>query len=365
MRSGGKLTRLSHFNMTATAWRGLRRNWRLPLTARLLVQSLVAGPLFSTLRRTQTALTRSQRARASLGDSLFVLGYWRSGTTLLHQYLCCDKRFGYPSTYACLHPHHFILTQHTALAKPQTAIPRPMDDVRISASSPQEEEFAMLALGARSPYEALLAPQHLPDALALADPRDLCSADQARWRELFVEFLSGVAVVEAFRPLILKSPPHGQRVATLRELFPDARFVVIVRSPEAVFESAVRMWRSLFPIHALEPIPPEDHTRSAVLEDRPRFEAKLQAGLQGLPPQRLAFVRYEQLTRDPLETIGGVYEQLQLGGFGGVEEAIKDELRLRRPYVARNAMPPERWMKRLHAEWGPVFERYGYALPHG
>ena len=46
----------------------------------------------------------------------------------------------------------------------------------------------------------------------------------------------------ALRPLILKSPTHGFRVATLRELLPDARFVLIVRDPATHFESVIRMW---------------------------------------------------------------------------------------------------------------------------
>ena len=52
-----------------------------------------------------------------------------------------------------------------------------------------------------------------------------------RWREVFLSFLAGVSVRGMGRPMILKSPTHGARVATLRELLPDARFVVIVRDP--------------------------------------------------------------------------------------------------------------------------------------
>ena len=351
--------------MTAVAWRQLRRNWHLPLSSRLVLQSNVAAPLFSVLRSAQSALTRGRRREASLAGAVFVLGYWRSGTTLLHHYLCCDKRFGYPSTYACMQPHHFILTQNAALAGPQRSVRRPMDAVRVSPSSPQEDEFALLALGARSPYEALLTPRHLAEALALGDPRDLSRHEEQQWRELFVDFLRGVSVVEGGRPLILKSPPHGYRVRSLRELLPDARFIVIVRSPERVFESAIRMWRTLFPIYSMEPIPPEDHTREVVLEDRLRFEAKLVAGLGGLPDNRVALLRCEDLVRDPLVSLGRLYEQLQLGAFSSVEPAIKAELGRRGHYTARSALPPEPWMRRLQRKWAPLFDRYQYALPRG
>jgi hypothetical protein len=348
--------------MTAAAWRQLRRNWDLPLTSRLLWQSYVAGPLFSALGSIQGALAASQCSAASLAGSIFVLGYWRSGTTLLHEYLCQDERFGFPSTYACMQPHHFILTQSAALKRAQRAIGRPMDDVQISAASPQEDEFALLALGARSPYEALLTPGHLRDALALGDPRDLSVQEMQHWRDAFIGFLNGVSVVEGGRALILKSPPHGYRVATLRELFPDAYFVLIVRSPEIVYESTVRMWRTLFAAYSMDAIPPEDDTRQTVLEDRLRFEAKLAEGLRGLAQNRTALVHYEELVRNPLNVLGRLYDQLQLGGFSEVEPAIKAELQLRGRYTARNTSPSEHWMRQLRIAWAPIFDKYQYPL---
>ena len=41
---------------------------------------------------------------------LFVLGHWRSGTTLLHELLMLDTRHQCPTTYQCLAPHHFLWT---------------------------------------------------------------------------------------------------------------------------------------------------------------------------------------------------------------------------------------------------------------
>jgi hypothetical protein len=351
--------------MTAAAWRQLRRNWDLPLSPRLLWQSFVAGPLFSALQATQQVLTAKQRQQASLAGSIFVLGYWRSGTTLLHEYLCHDKRFGFPSTYACMQPHHFALTQAAALGRPLQAVRRPMDDVRVTAASPQEDEFALLALGARSPYEGLLAPGHLAEALALGDPLRLSPQEMCHWRETFMAFLSAVSVVEGGRPLILKSPPHGYRLATLRELFPDAYFVLIVRAPEIAYESTVRMWRTLFPLYSLESIPPEDDTRATLLEDRPRFEAKLAEGLAGIDPNRAALVRYEELVRSPISVLGRLYEQLQLGGFSQVEASIKTEPRVPAEYEARNALPPQYWLRKLQLAWAPIFDKYRYPLKFG
>jgi len=62
-------------------------------------------------------------------------------------------------------------------------------------------------------------------------------------------FLSFLAVRGTGRPMILKSPTHGARVDTLRELLPDARYILIVRDPVTSFESVVRMWRKIFELY--------------------------------------------------------------------------------------------------------------------
>jgi hypothetical protein len=346
--------------MTARAWRNLRGNWRIPLTAPLVAQRFVAGPLFSAVERIQTAATAEQRLRASLADYIVVLGYWRSGTTLLHNYLSLDSRFGFPTTYSCMHPQHFMLTQTAALRRPGTVVRRPMDDVRISAASAQEEEFALLSLGARSPYEALLAPSSLGEALKLGDPHDLAEEERRQWQRTFEYFLRGVSLVEGYRPLILKSPPHGYRVALLRKILPNARFILIVRSPFMVYESTVRMWRSLFGIYAMGEIPSEEHTRRAVLEDRPYFESKLSAGLSDLPADRLALIRYESLVRDPMGTVEAAYERLRLEGFPALRATMAAHIEQHGHFSAQNATPPADWKCQLQIRWRSIFEQYGY-----
>lgn len=346
--------------MTARAWRNIHENWDLPLTAPLLAQRFVAGPLFSVLQRAQAAATAERRLQSSLADCIVILGYWRSGTTLLHDYLALDSRFGFPSTYACMHPQHFMLTQAAALRRPTASVRRPMDAVEISAASPQEDEFALLSLGARSPYEALLAPSSLDAALKLGDPLELAQEECLQWQSTFEYFLRGVSLVEGYRPLILKSPPHGYRVPLLRRILPNARFVLIVRDPATVYESTVRMWRSLFELYSVGGIPPEEHTRRAVLEDRPYFESKLTAGLADLPPERLAPLRYESLVRDPMGTIEALYERLKLDGFPEVRTALAAEVSRRAGFRARNAAPPAEWHGQLRIRWRSIFEQYGY-----
>jgi hypothetical protein len=324
----------------------------------LLWQTLVPGSLFSAFAGLQKMTAAGKLAQANYRDAVIVLGYWRSGTTLLHELLCLDPRYSFPTTHACMNPHHFLLTEEGTLARDSPGAQRPMDDMNVRPGSPQEDEFALLSLGARSPYEALVAPHHLNEALKLADPADLTEADEKQWRSIFLSFLAGVSVRGGGRPLILKSPTHGFRVATLRELLPDARFVLIVRDPRTSFESVIRMWRKMFEMYALWPIPSDDEIREAVIADRPRFEAKLAAGTAGLPENRFTTISYESLVADPVEAIENLYSRLELGDFNAVREAITTETEVRRGYRAKSQLPSDKWMERISREWAPILTQF-------
>ncbi len=324
----------------------------------LLWQTLAPGPIFSMVGTLQEAVTRRQLAQANYRDAVVIIGYWRSGTTLLHELLSLDARYTYPTTHACMNPHHFLLSEASALSRGRSTIRRPMDEMELHAGSPQEDEFALLSLGARSPYEALLFPMNLPAALQLADPRDLSAGDQQRWRTVFLSFLAGVSARGMGRPLILKSPTHGCRIATLRELLPDARFVLIVRDPLTSFESVVRMWRRMFETYALGRIPSEEEIREAILADRPRFERKLASTTPALPPNRFTTITYESLIANPPEVIEQLYKRLELGDFSTVREAVAAETARRRGYRAKGTLPSDSWRRRISDEWAPILTRH-------
>jgi hypothetical protein len=343
-----------YLNLTSGAWRQLRRNWRVLPSPMVLWQTAGAGSILSAMAGVQATLHREQLAKANFRDAIVVLGYWRSGTTLLHELLCLDTRYTYPTTHACMNPQHFLFSEASVLSKGGATMKRPMDEMEIHASSPQEDEFALLGLGARSPYEALLMPAILPEALKLVDPRDLAPQEQQRWREVFLNFLAGVSVRGLGKPMILKSPTHGARVDTLRELLPDARYLVIVRDPVTNFESVIRMWRKMFETYAIGPIPPDDAIREAVLGDRPRFESKLAAGTADLPKNRFAAITYESLVSNPVGVIERLYQQLELGDFEPARAAITAEVARRSGYKAKGSLPSPQWLERINREWATV-----------
>ena len=46
-----------------------------------------------------------------VGDPIFIIGHWRTGTTLLHELMSLDPQLRFPTTFECLLPTHFLLSE--------------------------------------------------------------------------------------------------------------------------------------------------------------------------------------------------------------------------------------------------------------
>ena len=82
----------------------------------------------SALRAVQGVLYRQALARVRLsGDPVFIIGHWRTGTTLLHELLALDPRLRAPTNYECLVPNHFLLTERWLKGWTSFTLPRTSD----------------------------------------------------------------------------------------------------------------------------------------------------------------------------------------------------------------------------------------------
>lgn len=250
-------------------------------------------------------------------DPVFILGMWRSGTTLLHELLGACPALIAPTTWQCLHPSVFRLRRAPAGAR---SAPRPMDGLAVTATSPQEDEFALLALGVPSVYRGFLDPRRLPELSAWLDPAAWSVAAPPGWLELWQEFLVDVAGEREGR-LLLKSPSHTFRLRALTQAFPGASYVWIVREPTELWRSNLEMWRSMFRTYALwdwdEATLAEFLT--VVLQQAARC---LAIAVAELPPERLVVLELDRLTRSPLESARAVNARLGLAPWADMAEPI-------------------------------------------
>ena len=266
------------------------------------------------------------RVRATDIDKppVFVIGHWRTGTTLLHELLIRDPQFGFPDMQDCFNPHHALLTNQFFKRYAKWMLPekRPMDNMPFGWERPQEDEFALALLGVRSTYTDFAFPNRLPKDSGALDLSGLSPAQLAKWKRVFVRFLKEVTV-RTGKQLVLKSPPHTARVPVLLELFPDAKFVHIVRDPRVVFPSTVNLWKSMARRHGLQT--PTDFAgfEEKVLREFRIIYDRLEEARPLFKSGHFTEMRYENLVRDPVGELQKVYATLNLGDFETVRPRVE------------------------------------------
>jgi hypothetical protein len=293
---------------------------------------------------------------------LFILGHWRTGTTLLHEMLILDERHTFPTTYECMEPNHFLLSERLLPRLLPFLMPsqRPMDNMKAGWDRPQEDEFALCMLGQPSPYLTIAFPNHPPQDQEAFDPERLPRRARASWKRVFLGFLKRVMFRDP-RRLILKSPPHTCRIPTLLELFPDAKFVHIVRDPFVVFPSTMNLWRSLYEGHGLQR-PNFRYLEEHVFSTFTYLYDRLEATRRLIPPGHFHELRYEDLVADPIGEMEKLYQALGLGEFEALRPRLEKFWSEQAGYKT-NRYPElaDALRAKIADRWGAVIERYGYA----
>ncbi|MBW2418768.1 MAG: sulfotransferase [Deltaproteobacteria bacterium] len=293
---------------------------------------------------------------------VYLLGFGRSGTTHLHNLLWQDPQFGVVTNYlANMYPVALTgqgwLQRYFANKIPSK---RPMDNIAITLDAPQEEEIALMNATDQAPLHFMSFPRALPDIYDRYTAELGTDAGVlAAWKRSYLELLKKATILSGGRRLALKTPAHTGRVPVLLDVFPDARFVSIVRNPYRVYQSMRNMYRKILPRQVLQEFAWEDidawvvgayeKVMSKYLEDRKR-----------IPPGNLVEITYEDLDERPLELLPAIYETLGLGDFDAVRPRIEEYLHSLGTFEKNVFDFPADVVETVNEHWGFALEAYGY-----
>lgn len=291
---------------------------------------------------------------------IFIIGHWRTGTTHLHELMCCDDRLAYPTTYECFVPYHFLLTGKIVPKMFWFTMPskRPMDNMLMGFDRPQEDEFALCAMGAPTPYLRMAFPNHPPVCQEFLDMEGISEKDMNKWESSLLWFVKALTLHKQKR-MILKSSPHTGRIEVLARLFPGAKFIHLVRDPYSIFPSTRRLWYALDKTQGLQH-PKNKYLDEYVFSCFERMYAGFEKQREKIDPAQICDIRYEELVQDPIGQVESIYEKLNLGDFEHFREKLETYVGKLKDYKPnRHELEPE-IKQQIADRWGNYFRRYDY-----
>lgn len=275
-------------------------------------------------------------------ETIFLLGAGRSGTTLLYKLLCLHEQVGFISNYNVRFPawvpagYLGRLTSHSPILKLYGWFDgsggayfnnRPL--LKKIIPSPREGEEI---------YKRCGIPPIPAEGERLGDDSSEC---------LFESF-QRLRAQQGARVLLTKRTANNRRIAQLRQVFPEAGFISLVRDGRAVASSLINVewWRK-----DKHKVWWDGRTVNQMLadgEDELEIAARnwlheteaIQAGLADVPDKYVHTLRYESLMQDPLAELERVFSFMGLAMNPRLAQTVASlGLELR----------PEKWLR----EWDP------------
>ncbi|MEG1648548.1 MAG: sulfotransferase [Rikenellaceae bacterium] len=297
-------------------------------------------------------------------DPVFVLGHWRSGTTFVHNVLSCDKQFGYTTTYQTVFPHAMLFGQKMFKPIMGKIMPdkRPTDNLELNPNLPQEEEFALSAMMPYSYYNFWFFPKKMMEYC----DRYLLMKGQSEeeknvFRKTFLKLIKISLYNSGGERYLSKNPPHTGRVAELVEMFPNAKFIFLMRNPYTVFESTKSFFTS-----TIQPLKLQDITNEEIESNFITAYSKLYDQYQSqkhlIPKGNLIEIKFEDFESDPIEATKRIYNTLSLKGFEDALPAMEKYVGKKKGYKKNSYDYAPSTRKIVEDNWSKALTDWNYKI---
>lgn len=296
------------------------KEYRSKIRLTKCIQSLLA-PLYNINTRRYEAMP----VPATETAPVFIIGHWRSGTTFVHNVLTQDSQFGYCTTYQTVFPHVMLWGYPTFRALVKLFMPstRATDKMELGVDIPQEEEIALSNMTPVAHYHFLTLPQRMEyyrDHCLLLD--GLSDSELNEFKAAMQKLVRISLHVQHKERFLSKNPPHTARIKTLLEIWPDAKFIYLVRNPYTVFKSTRDFFGKTTQSTTLQHFN-EEGFELEVLKTYKSLIDRYEEQKMLIPEGNLVELRFEDFEADPVENTRQIYNTLQLGDFDKVRANIE------------------------------------------
>ena len=352
---GARLSTFNAIHKGQTIDRGYKRKY-------ILTKSISA--ILSTLHPLEDARYRKMmKSPIQQTDPLFILGHWRSGTTFVHNIFALDRHFGYNTTYQTVFPNLMHFWQPFFKKTMDWLMPdkRPTDNLELQVDLPQEEEFSLVNIMPYSFYNFWFLPRNMMEYA-----HRYLTFEQATPEEIqtFKETLARVINTSLWNTngsqFLSKNPPHTARIPQLLEMFPNAKFIYLVRNPYTVFESTKSFFTNTIRPLKLQDISPEEMERNILDIYKILFD-KYEKDKLLIPEGNLIEIKFEDFEVNPLDLTQQAYRSLSIDGFEEASPAIEAYLNKKKGYQKNKYQYADRTRALVEENWSFALEKWGYS----
>lgn len=295
---------------------------------------------------------------------LFIIGHWRSGTTLLHNVLCKDPEASYMTTYQSLFPNNlaskWIFKTFMKLNMPNK---RPSDNVELNINFPQEDEFALSNCQANAYYNFFYFPREYKSYYKKAIKHEgLNNRNKRKWFSAYDRLIKKALINTKGKRVIFKNPVNTARIDKLLKLYPDAKFLYIYRNPITVFYSTQKFFQKLFPTLWMHKVD-KPFIDQLIFDIYKSLLSDYEAQKALIPAENLMELKFEEFEDRPASEMKKIYAQLLNEDYAKVENYFNEYLDSLKGYQKNSYELDQEVIDKVYTHWGQYMEKYNYSVP--
>ncbi|MDH7506858.1 MAG: sulfotransferase [Candidatus Thermoplasmatota archaeon] len=238
-------------------------------------------------------------------DPIFLIGFWRSGTTYLHNILSNDKSFAYFTTFQAYLPGVFLSSEKRWKPIVASSIPkkRPMDDVDMNADFSQEDQYAIGAFSKYSYYHGWCFPKKMEFYNKFVLMEDVTQNDIEKWKEIYLYLLKKITLYNNGKRLLLKNQDNTAKIKLLLEIFPNAKFVFMKRNPYDLYCSMMKFMSIVIPLCCIQTPPEIEQVEESMINLYIKMFSKYIKERELIPTGNLVEIKYEDFIKESLKEV--------------------------------------------------------------
>ncbi|MGN6617452.1 MAG: sulfotransferase family protein [Ilyomonas sp.] len=313
----------------------------------LVIPGSVLQFLFYSRRIKRTTITKAP---------IFILGYYRSGTTLLHKLIASDKQFGFVTYYDIICPNTALL-----FGKPLKKIlqffvksfkiktPFFNDTIPIMDEPAEEERFLINKASAYTDYWRFMFPLNWNRWKSVSEQ---LKDDKFRehWQKEYLSLLKMITYKNSNKQLVLKSPPNTELIKYLLKVFPQAKFIYIHRNPCHLFYSMKNLWCKAIKKYCVHDISNEQ-VEEIIFNDYIQLTSQYEKDKCLIPVDHLIEIKYEELEKQPLSILKKIYKELNIPGFENAAGYFEKQIEKEKKYQKFQYKFDEDVLKKIERRW--------------
>ena len=145
------------------------------------------------------------------------------------------------------------------------------------------------------------------------------------------------------------------------EMFPNAKFIYLMRNPYTVFESTRSFFtNTIIPLH-LQKISPEELEKN-ILEVYTRLYRKYEEDKKLIPAGNLIEIKFEDFEADALAMTEKIYRTLAIPGFEAAKADIAAYLDKKKGYKKNAYKYETRTVELVEKHWDYALKQWDYKL---